>query len=333
MIRIPRGVSLVIASILAISVSTARRAEAEPTGIVVVTGKIGPHERSVIESAIKTALRRASWSLSAQQFTPKETETILRCLADDKPWHCLGPVMQPKGVDRLVVAEVNPQPDSASKLVITGEFVVAGNGAAAVLQRRCDSCDDTRLADTAERLAEALLADMDNQRETLLELQIVPAGATVRLDDQPLGATNAAGQLTHATLPGPHKLSVQHPGFLRYDRDVDLPVAKTTHVDVHLTSVETKHSLLIPLAVTGVGVAALATGIAVQLAADAPSLRAQQHKYIVSTPGVILMAGGSAAIGLGVYLWLCTARTTASAGAPVAAIIDRGGVIGWTGQF
>lgn len=340
MARISRSVSLIVASVLAITAATASRADAEPTGIVLVTGKIGVHELSVIESAIKTALRRASWSMSAQAFTPKEAQSILRCLADDKPWHCLGPLMQPKGVDRIVVAEVNPQSDSAGKLVLIGQFAEAGEGSAAVQQQRCDGCDDARLAGTAQRLTEALLADMDNRKETVLELQTVPAGATVRLDDQALGKTNASGHLVHVTLPGPHKLSVHHPGFTEHDRDINLPVAKTTHVDVQLTPVEAtltpiepKHSLLVPLLVTGAGAAALAIGVGVQLAADSPGTGQQQKKYIVSTPGVVLMAGGGAVIGVGVYLWLRSRNAAAPTAMPVAAAIDHGGVIGWTGQF
>ncbi len=343
MARVPRSVSLIAASILAITVATASRADAEPTGIVVVTGKIGAHELSVIESAIKTALRRASWSMSAQAFTLKETQSILRCLADDNPWHCLGPLMQPKGADRIVVAEVNPQSDSASKLVLIGHLAVPGDGSAAVQQERCDGCNDARLAGIAQKLTEALLADMANRNETVLELQTVPAGATAWLDDQPLGTTNAAGQLSHATIPGPHKLSVQHPGFTQDDRDVNLLVAKTNHVDVKLTPVsakptptppiESKHSLLVPLVVTGVGAAALAIGVSVQLAADSPGPGQQQHKYIVSMPGVLLMAGGGAVIGVGVYLWLRSRSPAAPAAMPVVAVTDRGGVIGWTGRF
>ena len=53
-------------------------------------------------------------------------------------------------------------------------------------------------------------------------------------------------------------------------------------------------SLLVPLGVTGAGAAAVAIGVTLQLTADAPPLGKQQDKYIVSTPGIVLMVGGGA---------------------------------------
>src|SRR5512144_2855231 len=177
---------------LAATAALASRASAESSGIVVVTGKAAAHERTVIESAIVSTVRKASWSLSAQPFTPAEIDTITKCLRDDRPWHCLSPMMAPKGVDRIVVADANPQPGAPGKIAIIGDLVVAGDGAAAVTEQRCDGCDDSGLALAAQRLTDAVLRDMAIRSEqTILAVQTVPSGATVFLDGQPIGTTSA----------------------------------------------------------------------------------------------------------------------------------------------
>lgn len=296
---------LIAASALAILVARPPSADADSTGIVVVTGKASGHDRTVIESAIVIALRRASWSLSAQPFTPKETETITKCLRDDQPWRCLSPLMEPKGVDRIVVADANPPADSAGKLVITGEFVVAGDSAAAVIQRRCDGCNDVQLADVADRLTEALLHDMAvRNQQTILELQTTPAGATVILDGRSIGITNASGGITQTTYPGPHKLTVQHPGFVLNERTIDLPAGQTTTLVVALMrDGESEHLQYVPVVSASAGGLVLVGGIVLVYKGqqDGPNDR---RRYTRATPlGIATAAVGVAAIGYAAYLW------------------------------
>lgn len=322
---------LIAGTVLAIIGATPSPAEADSTGIVVVTGKVSAHERTVIESAIVLALRRSSWSLSAQPFTPKETETITKCLRDDQPWRCLSPLMQPKGVDRIVVADANPPPDSAGKLVITGEFVVAGDGAAAVVQRRCDGCNDAQLADIAERLTEALLHDMAvRNQQTILELQTTPAGATVTLDGRPIGITNAAGGITQTTYPGPHKLTVQHPGYLLNERTIDLPAGQTTTLVLELMrDAESEHLQYVPIVAVTAGIAALVgSGYLIHLGQqDGPNDR---RVYTRATPlGIATGVVGVAAIGYAAYLWW----RGPNASGPILSTTSSGFMAGWAGAF
>jgi hypothetical protein len=320
----------IVPAALAILLVTGPAAHAEPTGIVVVTGKIAARERTVIEAALVNAMRTAAWSLSAQRFAPKEIEIITRCLRDDQPWRCLSPLMQPKGVDRIVVADVNPQPDAASKLVIVGELVTAGDGAATVVHRRCDGCDDASLTIAVQHLASELLHDLAQRSETILELRTVPPGATVTLDGQPLGASDAAGKLSQATIPGPHKVIVEHPGFVHSELSVDLPAAKTTPYVVELVpDAQPRRPRLVPLALVGAGVAAVAVGgYLIYLGQqDGPDDR---KRYTRATPiGVVTGVAGAAAISYGVYLWLHH---------PAANVITMsatpGGLVaGWSGTF
>jgi hypothetical protein len=322
---------LIVASVLAIIVAAPRRANADSIGIVLVTGKAAARERAVLESAIVIALRRASWSLSAQPFSPKETETITKCLRDDQPWRCLSPLMQPKGVDRIVIADANPSSDSAGKLVITGEFVIAGDGAAAVVQRRCDGCNDAQLTDVAEQLTEALLHDMAVRNEqTILELQTTPAGATVILDGRFIGVTNATGGITQTTYPGPHKLSVQHPGFVLNERTIDLPAGQTTTLVLALLrDLESEHLQYVPIVSAVAGVAALVGGgvLIYKGQQDGPDDR---QRYTRATAiGIGTEIVGVAAIGYAAYLWWRGPKANALA----MTTIPGGLVAGWAGTF
>jgi len=323
---------LVIATLLVVALGTSAPVHADATGVVVVTGKVATRERKIIEAAIATTVRKASWSLSKQPFAQHEIDAILACLRDDKPWSCLRPLMQPMGVDRIVVADANPQPD-ASKLVITGELVVAGDAAAAVVQRRCDACDDANLTAVAQRLTEELLRDMAMRSETVLELRTVPPGAAVALDGQSIGTTDGSGKLTHTTIPGPHKVEVRHAGFASDERIVDLPAARTTPLTVELRReaalASHRGSPVVPLALAVGGAAALVGGgVLVYVGQqDGPDDR---RRYTRATPiGIGTGLLGAAAIGLGAYLWWRGPTESAVAMSPV----PGGMVAGWAGRF
>ncbi len=307
-------------------------ARAESTGIVVVTGKLAAQDRSTIESAINVALRQARWLLSAQPFSPKEIETIKACLGDDRPWHCLSPLMQPKGLDRIILAEVTSQPDGPGKLVLTGELVMASNDSRIVVQRRCDRCDAAGLTTAARMLTEQLLQDMATVSEqTFVEIQTVPAGASVTLDEHAIGATSSRG-ISQSTYPGPHRLTTQLTGYVRDERTIDVAPGKTTKVVVHLTAEHVAtpgRPLLVPGIVAAAGLIAVIGGSWVSATAeDSPT--GKKQKYVYSAPGIAVAAAGVVAIGVAVYLWR---RTPKSPSAPTVSLLPGGGAVGWATSF
>src|SRR5262245_17340993 len=317
-----------IATLVAVALGAPARARADSTGIVVVTGKVSARERATIDAAITTVLRKASWSLNKPSLAPRDIQTITSCLRDDKPWSCLRPVMEPIGVDRIVVADANPSVDSPTKLLITGEFVVAGDVAPAVVQRRCDGCDDTGLAAVAQTVAEELLHDMAMRSETVLELHTVPHAAAVSLDGQSIGTTDADGVLVHTTIPGPHKLVVRHTGFATDERTIDLPPAKTTPLRIELSEIARRRSRVGPIALAAGGAVALGVGgVFIYLGQQG----GPDDRYIytrATSIGIGTCVVGAAAIA-GAYLWWRGSRTSG-----VAMIPTRGGVVaGWAGAF
>jgi YD repeat-containing protein len=318
---------------LAVIAALAPRASAESTGIVVVTGKAAAHDRTLIESAIILAVRKASWSLSAQPFTAMEIEAITRCLRDDRPWHCLSPMMAPKGVDRILVADANPQAGAPGRLAITGDLVVAGDGAAAVSQQWCDSCDDDDLAFAAQQMTDTLLQDMAVRSEqTILVVQALPFGATVTLDGQSIGITTASGTIHQMTYAGPHKLVVQRNGYVFDERTINVSAGRANDVLVELRpeGVEVREGrALAPLAIAGVGVAGVMLGgVLIYVGQqDGPDDR---RRYIRATAlGVVAGVAGTVAVGIGIYLWRRPAKPSRLA----LGTTPGGVVVGWAGAF
>jgi hypothetical protein len=332
MTGIVRRPTLVAVFACACLVAAHQDAHAESTGIVVVTGNLAAQERSTIESAIIVAVRQAKWLLSAQPFSPKEIEVIKACLGDDRPWHCLNPLMQPKGVDRIILAEAKSPPDAPAKLVLTGEFVVAGNGTRIVAQQRCDRCDAAGLTAAARRLTEELLQDMATLNEqTIVDIQTVPAGASVTLDEHAIGTTNPTG-ISQSTYPGPHRLTTQLTGYVRDERTIDVAAGKTTKIVVHLTPERAGtpgRPRLVPGIVAGAGLVAVIGGSWVSATAeDSPTGKTQ--KYVYSAPGLGVAAAGVVAIGVAVYLWRRSPRTPS---APTVSLLPGGGAVGWATSF
>jgi hypothetical protein len=317
----------------AVTAAIASRAAAEPTGIVVVTGRAAAHERTVIEGAIITAVRRASWPLSNQLFTPKEIDEITKCLRDDRPWPCLSPLMAPKGVGRIVVAAANPQAGAPGKLTIIGELVVAGDGAAVVSQQSCDGCDDVGLTVVAQRLTDVLLHDLAVRSEqTILSVQTVPSGATVLLDGQSIGITNASGTVNQMTYAGPHKLTVQRIGYVFEERTVNLSAGRTTMIPVALRPERAAARAgppLTPLVIAGAGAAGVVVGGVLLYVGqqDGPDVK---WRYTRATAlGVVVGIAGIAAVGAGTYLWLNPATPSGL----IIGTSSGGAVIGWAGTF
>lgn len=313
---------------LAIALAGAPAEAAESSGVVVVVGAAGSHEREVIAAAIARVVRRASWSLGAQGFAPAEVETIQRCLRDDQPWRCLAPILEPRGFDRIVVADASPPGASLDKLIITGQLALAGDGAAAIVQRRCDGCDDEQLAAVAQKLAEQLVREITRRTGTTLEVRTRPPGATVLIDGQPLGDTGPTGEVSQPVEPGRRTLTVRAPGFVAHEQPLDLRSGRTTTIDVALEPVPPR-SPVVPLAFAVPGAAAVALGgYFVYLGQqDGPDDR---RRYTRATPiGAATGALGLAAIGVAAYLWWFAPDPGGLAVIP----IPGGAIAGWAGAL
>src|SRR5206468_11081888 len=104
-----------------------------------------------------------------------------------------------------------------------------------------------------------------------------------------------------------HVVILQRDGYQIETRNVDVVENQETVVVVTLRAqgsavppakvTSPEPSYLVPALVGGAGLAAVAAGVGLQLAKDPPAVGQDQSSRLVSVPGVVLIAGGSLAIG------------------------------------
>jgi hypothetical protein len=335
-----RPTKLVILVVFLLAVmSGASRASAE-SGAVIVVGKAQPRERAVVAAAVRSAARSVGWALVETPLADAEVARIVACLKQPKPWDCAAPLAGAKGIQRLIVVSLDPDrsPDGKPALALTQQVLMQGATGTTADARYCSSCVDeilTRIAfDLTKRLIEEAAA---GTARTTITIESIPPGAWITLDDSNVGLTNRK----YTTFPGRHVVILQREGYETETRTVDIVENQDTLVSVPLRPkggpvvTGSGRRYLVPGIVAGVGVVAVVGGIVLQLTKDPPPVGEQQPARLVSAPGVGLMIGGGIAIGVGAYLWIRASKAPRHApkSVPTAAIVNGGGVVGWTGRF
>jgi hypothetical protein len=305
--------------------------------VVLVAGKAQAKDRTTVASAVRSAARSGGWQLAEAPLTEPETRTVLACLKAPQRWACVSPVVAGKNIQRLIVVSLDPEaaPDSAGTLALTEQIFLPGSDVATSDQRSCPKCTDEALTRIAFDLTKELLEEATaGTGRTRIRIISTPPGAWITLDTTNVGLTDH----TYSTFPGRHVVTLQRDGYQIETRSVDVVENQETTVAVTLRATvppppPDEHPLLIPALLAGGGVAALAVGIGLQLAADPPPVGQRQPPRLVSAPGVALIAGGSVAIGVGAYLWVRAMHRAPPASTPTFNAAPGGGVIGWTGRF
>jgi hypothetical protein len=334
--------SLVALAVLGCLVIGTAEARAE-MAVVLVVGKAQAKDRTTVASAVRSAARSGGWQLVEAPLAEPESKTVLACLKAPQRWACVSPVVAGKNIQRLIVVSLDPEaaPDSAGTLSLTEQILLPGSDVATSDQRSCPKCTDEALTRIAFDLTKELLEEAAaGTGRTRIRILSTPPGAWITLDTTNVGLTDH----TYSTFPGRHAVTLQRDGYQIETRSVDVIENQETTVAVTLRAVDStgptgptphpdEHPYLVPALVGGAGVAALAVGVGLQLAADPPPVGQSQPSRLVSAPGVALIAGGSVAIGVSVYLWVRAMHRAPPASTPTVSIAPGGGIIGWTGHF
>jgi hypothetical protein len=293
-----------------------------------------------VASAVRSAARSGGWQLVEAPLAESEIKTVLACLKAPQRWACVSPVVAGKHIQRLIVVSLDPEaaPDSAGTLALTEQILLPGSDVASSDQRSCPKCTDEALTRIAFDLTKELLEEAAaGTGRTRIRILSTPPGAWITLDTTNVGLTDH----TYSTFPGRHVVTLQRDGYQIETRSIDVIENQETTVAVPLRAVgntdppphHDEHPFLVPALVGGAGVAALAVGIGLQLAADPPPVGQSQPSRLVSAPGVALIAGGSVAIGVGAYLWVRAMHRAPPASTPTVSVAPGGGIVGWTGHF
>jgi hypothetical protein len=325
-----RGAGILAIIVMApIAVMTGRQAHAQTPGSVVVVGTAGAHERGIVEAAMSNRVRDAAWAVVAHPFSAAELDSIVGCLADDRPWPCIDPTARTRGVERLVIAQVD-RATAKAPLTIKAQLLVAGNDVPTIDEAYCDACNDVQLSETASRMAEQLLKDTAlRTRATVLEVQTVPSGAVVTLDGKEVGVTS----VRHRVHPGQHTVLIQRTGYESEPRTVTLTEGQTTRLVIELRPTSPgRDRRLVPSIVIGVGLAAVVGGTIVSFTAE-DSPVGQKHEYVYSGPGIGVAIGGAVVASAGIYLWVRGSRRSSKRAAPAVSTVPGGAVAGWATTF
>jgi hypothetical protein len=328
-----------MSSLLAFAVACgiAATAHAAAPGVVLVIGKAPVKDRTIVASAVRSAARSGGWELVETPLAEPEIQTLVACLGNPQLWSCVSPVVSAKGIRRLIVVKVEPSrsPDGAAALALTEQVLLPGSDVTTTDQRYCPRCIEETLTRIAFDLTKTLLEEAaSGTARTKLTIRSTPPGAWITLDRTNVGLTDH----TYATFPGRHVVTLQRTGYDTATRSVDAIEDQEVVVAVGLqqklvaTPPPQRSPHLVPAIVAGAGVVAIAGGIALQLAVDPPD-SGRQPKYLVSAPGIALMAGGGVVVGVAAYLWLRATHAPAPAAAPAVGLVEGGGVVGWTGRF
>jgi hypothetical protein len=316
---------------------------AEPeVGVVIVTGKVGPHDQAVAMGAVERRVRAAGWSLFDPPLTPREVDAVMGCFLSVDAWPCVAR-MVPKaardhGVGRLAAVTLNPQasPDGARQLVISERLVLANAASIVVGQRFCEPCTDDTLAVLAGELAKELLdrAALRSGR-TVLSVKSTPPRARYSVDGTVTGVTDA----TIDIVPGNHRVTIEHDGFEGATRTVDAAEGKTAEVSVtlerldpsaHVAPAATQRLHTVAAALLAAGFGAIAGGVLLVAVDQGPTAKPRDQEqprgYHDTRPaGVGLIVGGALVGGLGGYLWWQSAHEGM---APMVVPVAGGAVAG-----
>lgn len=334
-----RNVSLAVALICAaLLVPSIARASA---AAVIVVGNAPDRERDAVASAIRDVLRAESWSLREEPVDPGHAQAIVRCLGGaDRPWRCIAPTAQQLGVERMVVAQVEPERSKdGTQLVVSAYLVIPGNGIAPFEKQICRAkCTEPALVAVTNDITKALLRGLPTliKDSTTLDVRTEPAGATVLVDNHPVGRSNE----TFSVAPGQHEVAIELAGYKRAVRTVTLGEGEMQSFAVTLvkdsSSIDpgTKFSprsrpWLVPALVAGGGVALVVAGSLWQASTEPPD-QFDQPTRLYNKPAIGVITAGAVAVGVGTYLWFARSK---SSSAPTVSISRDGGMIGWSGKY
>lgn len=302
------------------------------TRTVVVYGKAGTREQTVVAAAVTGALKQAQWQVVDSPFSSKDTTSILACLEAERPWPCIEPYANAKGVSTMVFVETIPEKGGGMRLV--GQIAERSDAVPRLEQQFCNPCSDTTLAQSSAALARLLVekgpAPNTTKKVTAIRIQVTPADVAIIVDEVPMTPVE---QLVHTT-PGPHNITLQREGFVTVHRAVTVVDGETFVLEETLvadkeTPVPGRRFPWVAASLIGGGAVTVLVGSWVSWTAE-PGEFEQRHEYYYSTPGLIAAGLGGAAIIGGIYLLIREPRSSSGA---TASLVPGGAVAGWSTSF
>ncbi len=282
-----------------------------------------------IEAQIGGWLSQHGHTLVASPLPPDAVPLLVDCMTMDDKTCARNIVDQRATSSSMVYARLDTKTANNGARDITLIAYWFNKGHDAVGERKiCEHCTAQSLRNTADDVMKKLMGGGDVGH---VKLKSTPPGARITIDGQPIGVTPLDWDLP----PGKHTIQMDKAGLQPQSRDLVVASNKTDLFALKLTSSGGdeqggRGSRLIPIGVTIVGGAALATGVALIVLDPKPS--PDQHFYTsTKPPGIGLTLGGAIVGAIGAYLlWF---RSPTSNSTPVATLTSDTAYIGWLGRF
>jgi len=315
--------------VLVISMVNAGAAHADK-GIIVIGGNADPLRRNAVGDAVKDSATKAGWIVAPSPLTKQESQRLLAC-NDPTLYPCVPASLATGGIERLFVIKVDAgTTDGGEPQLIIDVTLIGTNPQGLVSEKKhCDHCADDQLKLQSSSLAAGMLQELATRSgRTVLDVKSDPPGARITLDGKMVGLTNARFNI----YPGEHQITLEKSGYGSRTRKVTIQDGSTEEVAEQLRSstqpaVESSTTgSRLPVALFGVGVAAVVGGGVMILVDQDPSPTGNRNYWNTAPWGVAIGVAGLATIGLSYYFW----HDAKAHSAPTAALVPGGAVIGWS---
>jgi hypothetical protein len=286
--------------------------------LVVVGGKVTAKERDELVALVKSAVEEARWTAATIDDDSKAAE-VVQCADGEAAGDCIGALLDAADVDRAVVVTVaDEKRDGQEVRLATGRVFRVNGELLSIKQRRCEQpCGaDAFGKQVRELLATLVRAARSRLKPAAIFVRSTPTGATVIIDDKPMGATD----MEFGLQAGNYLVRVEKDGYHPETRKIALRDGEQMDVEFELRPVgdgpvgpdpkppvSPRRRRLTPWLVIGGGAALVVTGgvlVAIDQDADGGTGDRWARHRDSAAIGYGIGAAGLVAAGIGVYLLL-----------------------------
>lgn len=286
-----------VATLVLAASALASRADA---GTVTVVATGDADLQATVATSVEAWLRGHGHTVAAP-LAPEATSTLLNCMVMDDQGCARGVIdAQAKGDAVLYVQAIRSRATNAT--VLNVYWFTRGKEPIG-MRRACEECSADLMKSTLGEMFQTIVGASSLARGRI-SLHSRPEGMTVLLDNETIGVT----PLEREVPAGQHTIVLMHRGQRVGERTLKVGADVTAEITIPVTleapdeGPEVRRSPLVPGLVVGLGVAALATGIALYVTSEEDT-GAKLYYRDTKTLGIGVAAGGVAVAGLGVWLW------------------------------
>ncbi|HEY5925375.1 MAG TPA: PEGA domain-containing protein [Kofleriaceae bacterium] len=298
------------------------------TVAVVVTGD--PQLQVTLGEQLEAWLRTHGHTVGAPMATDVRS-SLLNCMVIDDESCARGVVDARANTSSVVFGEVRAPRTKSSKATTLIVYLLVKGKAPVGMRRACEDCNADLMKSTLDEMLTAVIGASQLARGRLRLGSKPVSGLTVMLDNEAIGITPLerevpAGSHTIVLMSRGRKVAERR---LQIEPDVTAEIVMTGTLPPNESFEAPQRSRVVPGAALAVGGAAVVAGTILFFTSDVDD--GTKFIYYDSRPvGIGIAVGGVALAALGAYLWV---RAGATDSAPIAAVDQHGGIIGWARAF